>query len=415
MVELVGRDVPVPAVPASERPLYEQGASVERPVVPREVEKARQDVSQARENKKYSARLSAFGQVVLRACVLIDGWVTGKRSRLFFGLVSLSFFVPFIDAWDVSPSPALGSWTASVTFVCLMYVWCIGFAFAGNLRDDLGKWQGGLVWERLRALAVDILARFQEFGISSGAQRATLGGVLLLMGGMLCLLAANTILLFHAAWNELTFSSGLPHFPDLRTAGFFLGLVGGLVWYWGYHRQNPSSAPVVELQREMHAALELPPIVDLSDLSRKGFDQQSVLASVLDALASWRVRSLHSEREYQDALKRHFERTIPKLRLERERRLEVGAASARADFVIADTVLLEFKRGVRKKSERDRLVGQMRHYSRCWADKPTLLVLFETTRDDLFDGPLTPELFKLHADQPMATVRMRVPKRWVPN
>jgi hypothetical protein len=54
----------------------------------------------------------------------------------------------------------------------------------------------------------------------------------------------------------------------------------------------------------------------------------------------------------------------------------------------------------------ERAVGQMRRYARTWSGKPLILVLLETPREAVFDGPGARLLVDARNEFVLLTVRM---------
>jgi hypothetical protein len=101
-----------------------------------------------------------------------------------------------------------------------------------------------------------------------------------------------------------------------------------------------------------------------------------VLVELLQLLATWRPRQRDYEDEYQASLHRFIRKRMPGSDPQRER--PIGSrrdhTAGRADIIVAESVLIEMKRGV-TTSTAHRAVGQIRAYTRSWRQGPIILLL----------------------------------------
>jgi len=423
--ELLGPSVPVPPVPASAPPQAPKlgealeataGSQIAVPVTNAPAQVGLHPNLGFSPNPQRSLdvlnRFSSFGRGVLRVCDRLDQGLAGSRFVVLVGAaVAASVVGPAIDYLVGSRAEPLGPVTAVFTVVFLVTCWLLAFAFAGSLRNENGGWQGDLVWLRVRAAYVDVRERFREFAESTKAQKGRLWAWLVLTFAVAILALSRGWSLGFMALSEMGYRSPLAGKAEaLDFLGWSFFALGSYMW-WVFRSRNRATrvALEAEVQVSSKATFELPPIISLNGGAVE-FGQKTLIHEVLAALSKWRARTWESERQYQDSLQRHFERHIPHLKLKREERFG-PARNYRADFVVADAIVLELKVGLRRKTEVNRMEGQMGDYHQYWPERPAILVVFEASEDELLRGPFTSRLEVLHARQPMLTVRMPVAKR----
>lgn len=353
--------------------------------------------------------LSSFGRWVLRACESADRVFAGRRLWLIAS--ATSFAGASLALNRLLDNDTLAK-VSTLSGIALLYpIWLMAFAFAGNLRDEGGQWRGRVVFQRLGAFWRGVVAEIETIGEAPTHIRwrlATAGfGALTLT----VFAVANILTVFVLGAGDLTDSTAVVEATEtLATWGWLGALLTGLVGI-GWWRSSPATR-VVETFDDSEAwelTSQLPPIVALY-AGESAPSGDTFLHEMLDVLASWPARTWPTETDYQLALKRHMERSLPGVLIEREKRLGPSRSDGIADFVIADAIILELKKGFRRKTDIDRALGQMDNYSVRHPDKPAMLVIFEANAEDVLEASVTPRLRALHAQRAAVTVRMPVPK-----
>lgn len=87
--------------------------------------------------------------------------------------------------------------------------------------------------------------------------------------------------------------------------------------------------------------------------------QRGSLACLADQIQEWDAPALEKELEYSDALAAHLRKALPDAHVEREYRHEGTTCDIRVGFSQEDEVLVEVKWQLQRKSDYDRLVGQI--------------------------------------------------------
>lgn len=350
-----------------------------------------------------------FGHKILSLCEQADGLIAGKRLAMFGGLGLVVGATTAAESLN-SGTPSILTTVSGI--VLLYFVWLLVFSFVGSLRDDTGVWSGALVFARMKALAQAGLEYAETFSSSPPHLRwrfsAWVVGVLTLSA----FAAANLVALLERASSGLFITKGLKDLSSGIAANAWFGalLTAILVGLWRATRPKRRTIQNFGSSVAREIIGDLPPILALgtSDLPMKG---DTIVHEILDVLSQWRPRLWPTEKDYQLALERHFERTLSGVLVEREKCLGQSRSDGIADFVVAGAVILELKRGFSRKSEINRAIGQMQDYARQCPEMPSLLVLFDANLSNVVRSRWTAALIDLHARQASLTVRMPVPRK----
>jgi hypothetical protein len=354
--------------------------------------------------------VSAFGYGVLGASEAIDRVFDGYRLRSLVGALGIAGMSLALNRVVESRAVEL---VATLSGILLLYlVWLMAFAFVGNLRDATGRWSGSVVVERLAAFVRGVWAEIETIGDAPVHIRwrlaMTVGSVLTL--GTFAF--ANILVVIMRGVGDLAGKKDLVAATEAAAAYGWLGaLVTGLVGV-GWWRSLPTTRAIETFDNDEARELtsQLPAIVTLN-AGKPPPKGDTFLHELLEVFATWRPRTWPTEADYQLALKRHLERKLPGVSIEREKRVGPSRSHGIADFLIGDAVILELKKGFRKSAEIDRAMGQMDKYAVGHPDKPALLVIFEAVDADILDAPVTPRLVAMHTQKAAITVRMPVSSR----
>jgi hypothetical protein len=276
------------------------------------------------------------------------------------------------------------------------------FALAGlaKLRRDDGVWDWQVAGVRAETTLRRLFEDAEQLGRSPRYLKLELGGGLLASLGLtgLALAACRTLV-------RLGLGESDP--PSALRVVSGLLLVGGFLLLRSAERATPISAPgPAELGECLEAASKLPPIVDLSEPLPSSFvGDDSPLHRIVFALSEWRGRQWLDEVGYRAALERHLQRSLPGMRVERERSIGRSRRGAVADLVVGDLVLIEVKHGFRQRSA-ERALARLNGLAQSWPDKPIILAIFDASREVVFDGAVTPALVALHDRLPVLTIRL---------
>lgn len=339
-----------------------------------------------------------FGRFTLQLSRSLDDWLQERRVALLLTLAFLSLLVgPGLDA--LLGGPRHGP-TVIVSNLVLFFLWTLGFAWLGKLRNELGLWDPGLAWSRFWTAFRLIAQDLRSFGQLPVALRYRTLGELAGALAMVGLAMASAFTISQLVW-------GWP-----GTGG---GLLTGRVWGGallaisvialrraesvplGFVTPQEITAPVVAY---------FPAVLDLSiPLNLPSPSGMTPLHQVLEVLAEWEPREWPNQDSYITALERHFLRRMSSAHVERNRRLGTDRAEGTAHFLINESLLIEVIRGFDADTA-ELLDARMRSLARVWRGKPALIVAFDAHRSAMFAGAGTPKLEALHQAYPMLAVRM---------
>jgi hypothetical protein len=295
--------------------------------------------------------------------------------------------------WPRADAPIV---TALLTFAFTSLLMTLLVARLGSLRDDDGQWSVELVRRRAHELGVDIREVFSAFGTMESALRwKAVGRVALFVGfGVLALRNIWVLLtitldeFFGVRWSSLEAAGHGALIIGISTAG--VGLLGWLIG-WSKLRQQPITRSLHPTAQErtqiLSAAGALPSTIDCNDtetvqrLARHA--GHPVLVELLQLLATWRPHQRDYEDEYQASLHRFIRKRMPGSNPQRERPIgsRHDGSAGRADIIVAESVLIEMKRGV-NTSAAQKALGQIKMYMRGWNQGPIILLLCDATSDN---------------------------------
>lgn len=339
-----------------------------------------------------------FGRFSLQLSRSLDHWLHDRRTALLLTLSALSALVgPALDA--LLGGPRHGP-TVIVSNLVLFFLWTLGFAWLGKLRNQWGEWDPSLVWSRFWTSARLILQDLQGFGRQPVALRYRVVGELTGALGLAGLAMASALTISQLVW-------GWP-----GTGG---GLLTGRVWGGALLAisvialRRAESVPqgfVAPQEITAPAVAHFPAVLDLSaPLNLPSPSGMTPLHQVLEVLAEWEPREWPNQDSYVAALERHFLRRMSGVHIERERRLGTDRAEGTAHFLINESLLIEVVRGFDADTA-ELLDTRMRSLARVWRGKPALIVAFDAHRSAMFAGAGTSKLEALHQAYPMLSVRM---------
>ncbi len=339
-----------------------------------------------------------FGRFSLQLSRSLEHWLHERRTALLLTLAALSALVgPALDA--LLGGPRHGP-TVIVSNLVLFFLWTLGFAWLGKLRNEWGAWDPSLIWSRFSTSSQLILQDLQSFTRQPVALRYRVVGELAGALAFAALAMASVLTISQLVW-------GWP-----GTGG---GLLTGRVWGGALLaisvialRRAESVPPGFVAPQEITApaVAHFPAVLDLSvPLNLPSPSGMTPLHQVLEVLAEWEPREWPNQDSYIAALERHFLRRMAGAHVERDRRLGTDRAEATAHFVINESLLIEVLRGFDADTA-ELLELRMRALARVWRGKPALIVAFDAHRSAMFAGAGTPKLEALHQAYPMLTVRM---------
>jgi hypothetical protein len=288
------------------------------------------------------------------------------------------------------------------SLVVLVGLTASALVWLAKLQRDDGVWDWQVAGARAETTIRRLLEDAEQLGRSPRYLKLQLGGVLLVWLGAIGSGLAACRSLVRVALGESDPPSVLRFVSGLL-------LVASVLLLRAAERATPSAATdPAELGEAIEAASKLPPIVDLSEpLPPFSVGDDSPLHRIVFALSEWRGRRWLDEAGYRAALERHLQRHLPGVRVERERRLGRSRREGVADLIVGGLVLIEVKHGFRQRSA-ERALARLNALSPSWSGKPMLVVIFDASREVVFDGATTPALIDLHRRLPMLTVRMPV-------
>jgi hypothetical protein len=342
-------------------------------------------------------KLRVAATLILRLSRWIDDQMHGRWRKLLILLSLLCGVVaPLVDYYLLGER--VSTFRNIASGVILLAIAVFATAKLDKLRDDGGRWSLTVAWQSVQTRARLIAEDITEFGSSPRYLKLFIAGQLVGIAGLAGLTWANSVSVVRVVLGIVDTPS------DLRTWSGVAVFVAALLLQSALRRAPKS--PIGNQGKAVAAATHLPAIVDLSDPLPFSFSGGGTpVHAVLTALSLWRSRPWPTEAGYQAALERHFQRRLPRSRVQREKWMGQTRASGIADIIIDDLVLIEVKRGFAKASA-DRAKGQLDGYVQTWPGKPILLVIFDAPKESVFDSVATARLVELHKCHAIVTVRM---------
>jgi hypothetical protein len=339
-----------------------------------------------------------WGRQTLQLSRSLDDWLYERKSTLLLTLSALSALVgPALDA--LAGGPRHGP-TVIVSNLVLFFIWTLGFAWLGKLRNELGQWDPGVAWTRFWTSFRLTLQDAASFGGLPVPLRYRVLGEIAGAVGMLGLGVASVLTITQLVWG----------WPDAG-AGLLTGRIWGaaLVAISVIALRRAASVPIGFIAPQeivAPAVAHFPAVVDLSvPLNLPSASGMTPLHQVLEVLAEWLPREWPNQDSYIAVLERHFLRHMSWAHVERDRWLGETRADGVAHFLVNESLLVEVIRGFDADTA-ERVNARMRALAKVWRGKPALIVAFDASRSALFQGAGTPKLEALHQAYPMLTVRM---------
>ena len=345
------------------------------------------------------AQLNRLLPATLRLSVWLDESLHDRWLWVLGALGLCGFVAPGLDYLVSRGATTLGPITWLFTLLGLS---ALALARVNALRDDAGLWDPRAVLVRARAGLALLIEGFEHFADSPLHLRLSLAGQLATLVGLASLAWAGFLAAVRTLFGLDGSTSSLPFLGGLL-------LLAGVVLLQRAARTTPT--PGLFLQdfgNCLAAALELPPLVDLSEPLPETFALgTTVLHESVLALASWKPRSWPDEAAYRAALERHLQRQLPGAKIEHERWMGPSRLDGVLDLVINGMIVVGVQRGFGPASAQ-RAIGQMSGYARAWSGKPMILAVFEAPREALLESPHAQPLIDAHRSSGLLTVRMPV-------
>lgn len=352
---------------------------------------------------RQAGRVGRFGSWLLDTADAIDRGLYGARVLAVAGAAFVTVLASALEAWLPRglvardwPQPDAPIVTALSTFLFTGLLMTLFIARLGSFRDDEGQWSVELTQRRAHELRVDVGDAFSAFGTMESALRWKAFGRVTLFVGFLVLALRNIWVLATITLDEFV---GV-HLSELEAAShgaMLLGIgaatIGLLTWLtgWSKLRRQPitrSLHPTEQERAQIVTAIgALPSTIDCNDtesvLRLARHAGHPVLVELLQLLATWKPHQRAYEDQYQASLHRFIRKRMPGSNPERERPLGSRAEGTlgRADLIVAESVLIEMKRGV-NTSTAQKAMGQIQMYMRSWTQGPVILLLCDAASEN---------------------------------
>jgi hypothetical protein len=350
-----------------------------------------------------AGNVGRFGSWLLSAADALDRILYGNRVMVVAIATVITVLATALETWlpprliaNQWPQPDAPILTALLTFIFTSLLMTLLIARLGSLRDDEGNWSVELVRRRAHELRVDASEVFSAFGTMASALRWKAFGRVTVLAGFGVLALRNIWVLLTITLDEL-FGVRLSSLEAAGHGALILGIsaaaIGTFSWLigWSKLRQQPitqSLRPTALGQTEILSAIgALPSTIDCNDtesvqrLARHA--GHPVLTELLQLLATWKPRQRDYEDEYQASLHRFIRQRMPGSNPQRERPIgnRQDGSAGRADIIVAESVLIEMKRGV-TTSTAQKALGQVKMYMRAWNHGPIILLLCDAASDN---------------------------------
>jgi hypothetical protein len=352
---------------------------------------------------RQAGRIGRFGSWLLSTADAIDRTLYGARVLAIAGAAFVTVLASALEAWLPRglvakdwPQPDAPIVTAVSTFLFTGLLMTLFIARLGSFRDDDGQWSVELIQRRAHELRVDVADAFSAFGTMESALRWKAFGRVTLFVGFLVLALRNIWVLATITLDEFV-SVRLAELEAASHGAMLFGIgaatIGLLAWLtgWSKLRNQPITRSLHPTEQEraqiVTAVGALPSTIDCNDaenvqrLARHA--GHPVLIELLQLLATWKPRQSNYEDQYEASLDRLIRRRMPGSNPQCQR--PIGSRSegtaGRADIIVADSVLIEMKRGV-NTSTAQKALGQIQMYMRGWSRGPVILLLCDATSEN---------------------------------
>lgn len=330
----------------------------------------------------------------------IDRRLYGKRMQFFmWGTISVLIIAPLLDWILEVPHDRL---TYLTTFIFLIFVMIMIFAWLGSWRDDSGNW----TWKRAKSRLQTYYEMMKDASVETKTNSAD--ETLYKIGRTLFFLALvwkafqNLSVFVRKPFETLTGSylSNMRTFEKFTNQYYLLMLLIGMAIIYYLYRKNAKILSRVKNEiRQLFGGRSAVGEKYFNEIARidvrsnselvinSRYDEHvklittqnksSLFNDFVNALQNWNPRNCYYEYEFQEKLFRYLRKVMPDATIETERPigLVTDGNRGRADIVINDTILIEMKRDTSTGAVQ-RAKGQMMQYSDIWKDKgPVILLL----------------------------------------
>lgn len=338
-----------------------------------------------------------FGRATLQLSHSLDEWLRERRLALLITLAVLNAIIA--PGFDVLLSSTRQGATVIAANLTLFFLWALGVAWLGRLRNDAGVWDYRVALTRINTSVRLTLADLASFGKLPRLLRWRVIGEVSGALGLLGLGLAGALTISHLVWA----------WPTSAPVLIWRAFCGVLVVLSLVALREAASVPLTQgasPEITAPAVALFPAVVDLSlPLASPAANGHSLLHQVLRALAEWQPREWSNQDSYLMVLERHLLRHAESLHVERESWLGEQRSEGIAHLIIGEGLLIEVMHGFDLEAA-ERVAAKMRLYAKIWRGKPALIVVFDASRAELTSGPGTELLEGLHRSYPILTVRM---------
>jgi hypothetical protein len=338
-----------------------------------------------------------FGAGALVFSRWIEEWMHERRPVLLITLAALSAIIA--PVFDVLFGNRRQGATVIAANLALFFLWALGIAWLGKLRNDEDVWSPSVAFTRLGTTAQLAMQDMKAFGALPQPLRWRVVTELAGAVGLCGLALASVLTLSHliVAWPHGT---SLVFLWRLFSGGC---IVLSVIAAREANNVPAGLSPAPDVTAP--AVAHFPAVLDLSLPLSVPAATATPLHQVLEVLSQWEPREWPNRDSYVAVLERHFLRRMGWARIERERRLTSQRADGTAPLIVDESLLIEVVHGF-DGDIAERLASRMRRHAKVWRGRPAVIVVFDASRAELLGGQGTPLLEALHEAYPMLTVRM---------
>jgi hypothetical protein len=338
-----------------------------------------------------------FGAGALVFSRWIEEWMRERRPVLLITLAALSAIIA--PVFDVLFGNRRQGATVIAANLALFFLWALGIAWLGKLRNDEEVWSPSIAFTRLGTTAQLTAEDMKAFGaVPQPLRWRVVADVAGAIG--LCGLALASVLTLSHLIVDWPHGTSLVFLWRLFTGGC---IVLSVIAAREANNVPAGLSPAPDVTAP--AVAHFPAVLDLSLPLSVPTANATPLHQVLEVLSQWEPREWPNRDSYVAVLERHFLRRMGWARIERERRLTSQRADGSAPLIVDESLLIEVVHGF-DGDIAERLVSRMRRHAKVWRGRPAVIVVFDASRAELLNGKGTPLLEALHEAYPMLTVRM---------
>lgn len=369
---------------------------------------------------------------------IIDRSLYGRRMKFFiWGCILVLIIAPLLDELLGVKQDRI---TYFLTFVFLVFVLIIVFAFVGAWRDDTGNWTWHRAKSRLKTYYETSKDQIQTTKTNSQDENLYKLGEFLFFGGV-AWKAFQNLSVFVRKPIESLFDTRLTSFRNFERFTnhyYWIVILLGIAVIAYLYKKNPQiveriknelrqffgsnsndtkyKAEVVKISQNTSTELVISSKKEEHVIATISASKSVLFSDFVTALQNWNPRKADYEYEYQDRLYRHLRKHLPEANIEMEYPIGENhlGSRGRADIVVNDTILIEMKRDS-SAGAIQRAKGQISQYSEIWKDKgPVILLLcdYEFEQARLAFTPTMNDLAKLQ--RPALTIVARVKGEHLP-